>query len=762
MAARPRGCHWHTCTQTATTVSRLTTKRHPTRRKMSGSDVFTACYTGIMASAAVVDAARKDSRRRELEHKIETTRDKLAVLMEHTTAPDLAHVVDESASRADHPLKPEAAVYVLREFCKMQSSELAPQRRKIRKRQAIMQEFSPALYLTLKTRSCDRTAGLDQCEELMAQEPYAEEREDYHTSLPPSTVPMIDSLVDTLLQLAYEPTMINGTEWTPSLMSPDSAWNAIKMLRSEGYPRYNPAALDPEATARARARLDEVNMRIMADWVPPLRDKLVGKICFNLLVSTVPPGIENYDTLLLGFTRLGEHKLAEAVAESFLGNEHFKPSQATLLCLLQHYRLSRDLVGFHGLIRRFLGHDARGIGLEQKHIEQVNADARLRAWAEHADVALVGVYLVERPRLDPPHWDAILEGFLDFGLVREAANVFTACLGRQWALEMRSFDQLLHACIVAVDTIAAQTLVHGFLHHLGSTVHAVLSPDALDVRIVKKIRTLLSVALGVKHMETDAIHPPNPAPRPPVRRAPLATAAWLRELIYMIGKLEHDLSRVAAFVRGDVDQSVEDPISEALSRMERIEAWQGRLVHRGQRNGWMRRLAQIMWLDQMVRCSQKGIKRTEENMLSLLVKTLPRWLDGTKRPATVAGFAKLWGHARAPGRRARRVASLVERSRRLDDGLRMALLEALPALEEAAHETGEARDAAETLPLGDVLLMASEYLWSLTPSGRDSTSPPRPSKMATLAKPLCDALGLTTPSTTPNTAIDLKPPASDG
>jgi len=92
----------------------------------------------------------------------------------------------------------------------------------------------------------------------------------------------------------------------------------------------------------------------------------------------------------------------------------------------------------------------------------------------------------------------------------------------------------------------------------------------------------------------------------------------------------------------------------------------------------------------------------------------------------------------------------------------MALLEALPPLEETADESGEGRDAAEALPLGDVLLMASEYLWSLTPSGRDSKSPPRLSKMATFAKPWCDALGLTTPSTTPNTTLDWKLPASDG
>ncbi|KAK1836155.1 hypothetical protein QBC39DRAFT_109130 [Podospora conica] len=718
MAARPRGCHWQTCTRTASTMSRPTSRRHPTRRKITASDVFKACYTGTMASAAVVDATRKDTRRQELDAKIESTRDKLAVLMEHTTAHDLAYVVDESASRPDHPMRPDAAVSVLGEFCKMQGFEVEPQHTKIQIRQAIISSFSPKLFLWLTPRTCDRVAGLDQCEELMAQELYPTEKQNNYIGLPPSTVPMIDSLVDALLQLAYEPTMIDDIEWTPDRMSPDSARNAIKMLRSEGYPQYTSPTLDPEATAKARARLNEVNLNIMADWALPLRDKLVGKICFNLLVSTVPPGIENYDMLLLGFMRLGEHKLAEAVAESFLGNAHFKPSQATLLCLLHHYRLSGNIVGFHRLIRRFLGHDARGIGLEQKHIEQVNADPRLRAWAQHADVAVVGQYVVERPRLDAPHWDAILEGFIDFGMVREAANVFTACLGRPWALEMRSVDQLFHACIVAVDTIAAQTLVHGFLHHLGSTVEAVLSPDALDIRPVKKLRTLLSVALGIKPMATDAMHPTNPAPRPPVRRAPLATSVWLRELTYTIDKLEHDLSRVAEFLRGEVDETVKDPLWEAFWRLERIEMWQEKRVFRGDRNGWMRRLAQLMWLDQMVRCSEKAIRRTEEDLLKAMISTLPRWLDKEMRPENITEFAKVSAHVQL----CRNIMRLEKQSRRLDYELKVALYEALPGLEEGA--AAEAGHTAATLPIGDVLVMASEYISSLRPNGRDTTSSP--------------------------------------
>ena len=63
-----------------------------------------------------------------------------------------------------------------------------------------------------------------------------------------------------------------------------------------------------------------------------------AKICYNLLVSDVPPGIRNYNSLILGFSELNEHNLARAVVDSFLFKSQLKPTRATMLCLLQHYQ----------------------------------------------------------------------------------------------------------------------------------------------------------------------------------------------------------------------------------------------------------------------------------------------------------------------------------------------------------------------------------------------------------------------------------------
>ena len=59
---------------------------------------------------------------------------------------------------------------------------------------------------------------------------------------------------------------------------------------------------------RVRARVNELNKENMNAFAeqclspeqsPRNREHYVGKICYNLLVSDVPPGIRNYNSLIV-------------------------------------------------------------------------------------------------------------------------------------------------------------------------------------------------------------------------------------------------------------------------------------------------------------------------------------------------------------------------------------------------------------------------------------------------------------------------------
>src|SRR6478735_10718358 len=57
---------------------RVTTAARP--RKVTFADIFTACYSSMFATAAIVDAVRKEDRRQELDRQLEETRRELAQL----------------------------------------------------------------------------------------------------------------------------------------------------------------------------------------------------------------------------------------------------------------------------------------------------------------------------------------------------------------------------------------------------------------------------------------------------------------------------------------------------------------------------------------------------------------------------------------------------------------------------------------------------------------------------------------------------------
>src|SRR5690349_21076475 len=72
------GCK--TCSNAIDTLGRRATS---VRRKPTFTELFTACYSSVFATAAVVDAVRKDDRRKELDRQIEEVRKELADLQDY-------------------------------------------------------------------------------------------------------------------------------------------------------------------------------------------------------------------------------------------------------------------------------------------------------------------------------------------------------------------------------------------------------------------------------------------------------------------------------------------------------------------------------------------------------------------------------------------------------------------------------------------------------------------------------------------------------
>ncbi|KAL2020113.1 hypothetical protein VTK56DRAFT_8718 [Thermocarpiscus australiensis] len=622
MAAQLRACHCRACLRATRIAARrptTSTANHGGRRKVLASDVFTACYTAIMATAAVIDAARKDRRRRELDREIAEARSSLARLLEESYAPDLARSITAPYHDASDG-RPLEKSDVLRSICSLRLEDLREIELSYEYRDRAVRQLRTGLGIRdWVSKVPVATSSLAKCQEILAYEDehpgvvqHRETRTDLHFA---RTNEMINDLVDLLQTRAYEQSELEFPGSHPSLDSPDSARTQIRLLRSDGYPSYTHPEADSEEAFQARARLNEVNLEILAGWWPYHRERSVAQICYNLLVCSVPPAIHNFNALILGFAQLGEHSLAQAVVDSFLYKSHLRPTEGTFLCLLHHYRLKRDIVGFGLLLRRLFGHDNRGIGLRRRTADEVAQIRRISEWAATANVNEVDGYYVECAELNQNLAEAIMEGLIDFGMLCDAAKLLAICLQEKWAVSREILKRLFHACISSLDGAAVKVLIQGFLDNIGQLSAMLLGPDPISPSMVRQLRHLLNIFRARRLPVDDGSQLPanTTGPSSEPRLAHLATAIWIRETWNTNLILNARLKRVqAAF-------SEERPLSARLDLAEYVLRHDAkRPVRKLADAEQIQRVAKLDWLVAEYVATTKTIRATEREIYDAL------------------------------------------------------------------------------------------------------------------------------------------------
>ncbi|KAK3320908.1 hypothetical protein B0T19DRAFT_252627 [Cercophora scortea] len=728
-AAQLRGCHCRTCVRpTIAAAVQATNPKTPGRRNALASHVFTACYAGVIASAAIIDDAR-EHRHRDNECRTPEARSAqaararaLALAMEQTATRDLAQIVTSADYYTDvFDRRVQRRIDALNSICRYRPGYLLAHREKQKTRWKSLDQLrkicSPNGWYGHKKMMGQ---GIDRCDDAIALEetdPFMPQREARSPLQFARATDMINDLVDQLLKVAYNETETQFPRTHPALGSPDSAWTAIRLLRSDGYPRYSHPELDPEATIKARARLNEVNSNIMRDWQVPRREHFVAKICYNLLVSTIPPGIQNYNVLILGFTRLGEHGLAQAVVDSFLYKSHFIPTKATVLCLLQHFRLKRDVVGFYAMLRRVIAHDCRGIGIKRRKIDEVKKSGQLRRWAVEADVGFSGGYVVELPKMDSALYEAMIQGLVDFKMTGHAAKVFVVCLQEKGTISAEVLDYLLHACIRTMDDLATRVLIHGLITNVNEAASLILGTE-LSNATVRKIRHLLNMRRA-KILDTSDTPSLGPRVDIPTRKDPLihlTTALWIREVEGDLFAMKEDLRRIGKAL--SQEGPLETRLDLALSWAKVITARPWRALGRTEAI-W--RLAKLDWVSEQCDASQALLEQTQHKIYNTMARSIPRPVRGdTLFDTTVSAEQRLSLNRllRIPGTVQHHIGICFSVSQQLDSRLKVAILHALPE-PDVAEFWGETRGTADT-PLGGLFVKLSRYLESFSKGVKDS------------------------------------------
>ncbi|GJD01581.1 pentatricopeptide repeat domain-containing protein [Colletotrichum higginsianum] len=507
-AGQAHHCGCKACFNAAGGMMRQSATR-ATRRKPTFSEVFTACYTSIMGTAAVLDAQKKDERRKELDRQLEEARAEFRMLVENAPShlprervPDAciapSHLLLERAPDGSITNRYKGAL----ERYKKQPEEIAeffdslgpPTKwpRVSRRRRQVTDLWHQYRLEPQMNRSY---TVVDTDYELLARFIKSEERLSQIQHRIPKTSQQLE-VAERKMRLLVTSLLIAGEargrhdKTRPEKCDSEALQQVITDLCKREHPHYD-VDLDPDAVSECNADLNRSLRDIFAEAQPSNIKLTIMKVCYNLLVASQPPTVHTYNTLIHGFSAAGLHYPASRVVKAFL-HSTVEPTQSTLVCLLNHFKEANDSEGFYKIIERMTGKDRRGINIRRKSVEQVHATDSLHKWAMTKDIAVNRDYVIERAWFDVRVFAAIIEGMLRFGYLRYAADTMALGLNLGIAFSMQTIRTVLNSCVLELDPKPAMVILKA-LASRHSLIEAKFSKITHQEYIARRVQSLLYI-----------------------------------------------------------------------------------------------------------------------------------------------------------------------------------------------------------------------------------------------------------------------------
>ncbi|KAI8634487.1 hypothetical protein F5Y19DRAFT_212914 [Xylariaceae sp. FL1651] len=437
-------CRCRICLHSTNAIVRRSTTAAP-KRKVTIADVFTACYTTILGTAAVLDARRKDERRRELDQELDRARASLKNL----TVPGSSSSLDRESDAPDGRMLGTMP----------RPTFISSQTGKESIRHLLDEELKSLCNITL--RPFARQSWLqDQIEWINIEAAVVAEEKDPDILLrePKSdehlarTTASIVALVDQLLARSRR-----GQGTTEAIEhAEDGILKEVENLRyGHEFPSYQFPSTNPRYSAHVRALLAESIRRIF-NQAGTLQET-VGRICHNLLIAGVPPTVHTYNTLIAGFNRIGQPDLAQAVVDSYLTDTRWPATDRTVICLLNHYRAAEGRDGLREIAQRMRGATAN---LHKRTLYKQD----FLAWATE-DYALRDRGWIQKIDRNDAMFDGLIRGWLYHEEIGRACMAFVACLRSGGSTQVYTLQELFRGCLVTVNSSAARQLLVGIIKH---------------------------------------------------------------------------------------------------------------------------------------------------------------------------------------------------------------------------------------------------------------------------------------------------------
>ncbi|KAI1340012.1 hypothetical protein F5Y15DRAFT_61296 [Xylariaceae sp. FL0016] len=467
-------CRCRMCLHTAHTIARRSTTA-TTKRKVSAADVFTAFYTTILGTAAALDARKKDLRRRELDKRLDKARAAVSSLAVQES-PDTPYPEAAPVAYQEHEIYTQSQGSSPNTYQKRETevipnvSEDGKSRDNTSALLRGLRSLHPASYRapTCSSKLQDQQEWIDIENGILLEEQSLSSRLREPTSLKKinRTTVAVTDLVDKLLdqnslhihQKCLDDSGIGApTEVQHPVMA------EIESIRGDiRYPSYNYPSEDPDGATGVRCLLRQAIQT--AFNTAQNSQEMVGRICYNLLMSSMPPSIHTYHAMVSGFHRVGRPDLAQIVVDSYIQKSSWPATQQTMVCLLNHFRATNNIEGFRDINRRMRG--VKDTGLNYAIFPKKSShDEEWLDWATKNCASRKSAF-VQRAYRGPEVFNSLIKGWLHFGQLGAASMAYIASLRSGITVPSETLRDLLESCVMAVDHAAARVLVMGISKNL--------------------------------------------------------------------------------------------------------------------------------------------------------------------------------------------------------------------------------------------------------------------------------------------------------
>ncbi|KPM34115.1 hypothetical protein AK830_g12457 [Neonectria ditissima] len=490
--SRAGQAHRYGCRICDTTVGRRVTTAATRQRKPTLAEVFTACYSSVFATAAVVDAIRKEDQRQELDRQLDEARRDLAaaqLLRSQETSrvtelllPNQGALTDNqnyalwNCLRENHINRPY--MKEIKQPASLRVSELLSQLQRDLHHtpdEATMQALRQTDYERL-----ERNIISEETDPSVSERTVQNRRQLHHDGR------TIVHMVRQLLKRACLAADGNSSDPSPSFYEAEKLANRYTQTFTFSY-------MDHKRAMETRCILNRRLREIVSSSTLGIKE-MVGRVCYNLLVTPYPPDIHTYNTLIVAFDKTGRHLFAEAFVDSFLHKRRIKPTPTTLIAILHHYTDSGKSPRAIYSIARLVGlDDEASFKLGRRHVEDIE-QWQMAYWLPGWNKTQRHDWVYQHTPLSVPLVEAIINTLLRFSLYDFAAKVFVTCMNVNVPLGTRTIRQLFDETILALDWRAAVRLVRGFTDRQGAQHEF---PPMLfgqnDSYLISRIRVLVDI-----------------------------------------------------------------------------------------------------------------------------------------------------------------------------------------------------------------------------------------------------------------------------